>query len=91
MITPILTQNDLDRFKQDVISEIKALIQNRETETKKWIKNNEVKKMLDISHSTLQSLRANGTLSYTKVGGTIYYDIEEIEKILEENKISNRI
>jgi len=91
MITPILTREDLDRFKQDVINEIKSLIENRKVESKKWIKNNDVKKMLNISHSTLQSLRANGTLSYTKVGGTIYYDAEEIDRILEENKVSNRL
>ena len=55
----------------------------------KWIKNREVKKLLQISNSTLQTLRANGTLSYTKIGGILYYDAEEIEKMMEDNKISN--
>jgi len=91
MITPILTREDLDRFKQDVINEIRSLIENQKVESKKWIKNTEVKKMLNISHSTLQALRANGTLSYTKVGGTIYYDTEEIDKLLEQNKVNNSI
>lgn len=91
MITPILTKADLDQFKQDVINEIKSLLQNSKQEKARWLKNAEVKKMLKMSHSTLQSLRANGTLTYTKVGGTIYYDAEEINKLLEQNKVNNSI
>ncbi len=91
MGTPIISQADLDQFKQDVINEIKSLIQNSKQEKARWLKNTEVKKMLKISHSTLQSLRANGTLTYTKVGGTIYYDAEEINKLLEQNKVNNSI
>lgn len=91
MITPILTKADLDQFKQDVINEIKSLLQNSKQEKARWLKNAEVKQMLKMSHSTLQSLRANGTLTYTKVGGTIYYDAEEINKLLEQNKVNNSI
>jgi len=91
MGTPIITQADLDQFKQDVINELKTLMKNTKTEKIKWLKNNEVKSMLKMSHSTLQTLRANGTLSYSKIGGTIYYDAEEIEKILQENKVSNKL
>jgi len=91
MGTPIISQADLDQFKQDVINEIKSLLQNSKQEKARWLKNTEVKKMLKISHSTLQSLRANGTLTYTKVGGTIYYDAEEINKLLEQNKVNNSI
>ncbi|HYQ58567.1 MAG TPA: hypothetical protein VEP89_14600 [Draconibacterium sp.] len=32
----------------------------------------------------------NGTLSFTKIGGVIFYDIEEIQKMMVENKVSNR-
>lgn len=91
MGTPIITQADLDKFKEDVINELRSLMAKEKNVKTRWLKNNEVKKMLQISHSTLQTLRANGTLSYTKVGGIIYYDGEEIEKMMEENKISNRI
>ncbi|PKO99297.1 MAG: DNA-binding protein [Bacteroidetes bacterium HGW-Bacteroidetes-2] len=91
MGTPIITQADLDQFKEDVINELRSLMAKEKTVKTRWLKNTEVKKMLQISHSTLQTLRANGTLSYTKVGGIIYYDGEEIEKMMEENKISNRV
>jgi hypothetical protein len=91
MGTPIITQADLDQFKEDVINELRLLMAKEKKVKTRWLKNIEVKKMLQISHSTLQTLRANGTLSYTKVGGIIYYDKEEIEKMMEENKINNGI
>jgi hypothetical protein len=36
---------------------------------KKWLKSSEVKKMLGISPGTLQNLRINGMLPFTKIGG----------------------
>ena len=91
MGTPIITQADLDQFKEDVVNELRTVLAESKQQKTRWLKNNEVKKMLKMSHSTLQTLRANGTLSYSKIGGIIYYDSEEIEKILEENKVSNRV
>ena len=46
--------------------------------------------MLGISATTLQTLRINGTLSYTKIGGTLYYEYAEVIKVFEKNKHSNR-
>jgi hypothetical protein len=38
--------------------------------------------VLNISAGTLQTLRNNGKLPYTKIGGLIYYDATEIDGIL---------
>ena len=46
--------------------------------------------MLGISATTLQTLRINGTLSYTKIGGTLYYEYAEVVKVFEKNKHRNR-
>jgi len=43
--------------------------------------------LLQVSPGTLQNLRINGTLPYTKVGGIIYYDTEEIQKVMEANRV----
>ena len=53
---------------------------------KRWLKSHEVKKMLQISYSTLQMLRNTGKMPYTRIGGLIYYDAAEIERILETEK-----
>ena len=58
----------------------------KEEPTKRWLRSKEVIKLLKISPGTLQNLRINGTLTYTKIGGTLYYDNSDIEKLLNNNK-----
>jgi hypothetical protein len=83
----LLTLGDLEIFKHDLIREIKCIIEeNSASPNKKWLKSSEVKKLLGISTGTLQNLRVNGTLSHSKLGGTAYYDYEEIAKLLRNNE-----
>ena len=88
----IITTQDLMEFKVELLEDIKELLQNHNGPTpKKWLKSNEVRELLGISPGTLQNLRINGTLPYTKIGGVLYYDQREIMEVLERNKIHNRI
>ena len=90
MAASIITTEDLYEFKIELLQEIKKMIQTAEPyNIKKWLKSKEVTKLLNISPGTLQNLRINGTLSYTKIGGIIYYANQDIEKLLENNKVSN--
>ena len=50
-----------------------------------WIDGQEVMQTLHISPRTLQSLRDNKVLPYSKIRGKIYYKVSDLEKILEEN------
>ena len=52
-------------------------------EPRAWLKSYEVRKLLGISAGTLQNLRVNGTLPYTKIGGLMYYRFEDIQKLME--------
>ena len=85
MSVNILTHEDLQQFKAELISELKSLFKKESGATKKWLKSEEVKKLLKVSAGTLQTLRINGTLQYTKIGGIIYYDYEYIEKVMQDN------
>ena len=86
MAVNILTREDLAQFKDELFTELKTLVpQSENLQLKKWLKSDEVKRLLKVSPGTLQTLRINGTLTYTKLGGIIYYDYEHIEKILEQN------
>jgi hypothetical protein len=38
--------------------------------------------MMGISLSKLQYMRDNGEIKFTRVGGTIFYSVEEINKLL---------
>lgn len=90
MAIDIVTKEDLNAFRQDLIKEIKLLV-NPNLQMKKWLKSPEVRDLLNISPGTLQNLRINGTLRYTRVGSIIYYDLEDIEKVLEKNKVDNSL
>lgn len=80
MQVEFISKEDLKVFKEELLKEIKQLDQGQ---SKKWLKSNEVRKLLSISPGTLQHLRINGTLRYTKIGGMMYYKLEEIYQILE--------
>jgi len=91
MPTSIITTEDLKEFKQELLEDIKVLLESNKTlKQKKWLKSAEVKELLSISPGTLQNLRINGTLPYSKVGGIIFYDYEEVLKVMEENRIHNK-
>lgn len=79
----LITSEDLREFKSELLTEIKLLLQPRQGQSKKWLKSNEVRKLLGISPGTLQNLRINGTLRFSKVGSIMYYKLEDINKILE--------
>jgi hypothetical protein len=86
MAISIITKEDLQQFKIELLEGIKELLQIRTTEQKLWLRTAEVKKLLNISSGTLQNLRINGTLSYTKIGGLLYYNYKDIEKLLMDSK-----
>lgn len=84
----LITKQDLEQFKSELLTEIKRLIQpdGSSHSNKQWLKSNEVRKLLKISPGTLQNLRINGTLSFTKVGSIMYYKLEDINGLLEGGK-----
>ncbi|WP_291131157.1 helix-turn-helix domain-containing protein [Flavobacterium sp. UBA7682] len=88
MAVEILTKEDLNDFRTLLLNDIREILQGKTEQTKQWLKSKEVRKLLNISPGTLQTLRINKTLSYTKIGGIIYYAQKDIEKLLDENKVS---
>ncbi len=92
MASEILTTDDLREFKFELLEELKQLLQEKqELPEKKWLRSGEVRKLLDISQGTLQNMRVNGTLPYSKMGGLLYYKSQDIYKILESNKSQSLI
>ena len=90
MPTTIITPDDLRNFKMELLDDIKKLLSNHTTgKLKKYLKSSEVMALLKISPGTLQNLRINGTIPYTKVGGIIFYESDEIQKVMFENRVHN--
>lgn len=86
MAISIITKEDLQQFKIELLEGIELLLNGKTTEQKLWLRTSEVKKLLNISSGTLQNLRINGTLSYSKIGGTLYYNYKDIQKLLTDVK-----
>jgi hypothetical protein len=84
MAAEIITKEDLQEFGEKLLNQIKAIIGGDSTEgPRKFIKSFQVKNLLKISDNTLQALRDNGTIPFTKIGGTLYYKYEDIIQVLE--------
>ena len=84
----LLTLDDLIDFKRQLLFEIKSLLKEQSGQpAKKWLKSKDVRKLLNISPGTLQNLRVKGFLPFTRVGGVIYHDAEDIQHMLESKKI----
>lgn len=91
MAAEIITKEDLQEFGQQLLNQIKGLLGQAVEEPKKWLKSYQVKNMLKISDNTLQTLRDNGTIPFTKIGGILYYSIDDINRVLSGEVRSKRI
>lgn len=89
MLVNIVTKEDLVEFRHQLLEDLKAIINSKSPDQKQWLRSSEVRKLLKISPGTLQNLRINGTLTFTKVGGIIYYKYSDIENVLEKTKSNN--
>ena len=87
MAVEIITKDDLNEFRTVLLQDIREILQSNPKQTKQWLKSSEVRKLLNISPGTLQTLRLNKTLSYTKIGGIIFYAHSDLEKLLQHNKV----
>ena len=88
----LITTADLREFKNQFIDELLAALKSQTNQPqKKWLKSHEVRRLLKISPGTLQTLKSNGIIPYTKVGGVHFFDYEDIQRVLESGKINYRI
>ncbi|MCU4176982.1 helix-turn-helix domain-containing protein [Carboxylicivirga sp. N1Y90] len=85
----IVTTYDLNHFKEVLLKDLtKIIAENYSSNPKKWLKSFEVRELLGISPGTLQNFRVKGDLPYTRVGGMLFYEYADIQKMLKSNKIS---
>ena len=81
----LVTKKDFQDLKVELIDEIKKFL-SPATEQKEWLKSADVMNMLTCSPGTLQNLRVNGSLPFTKMGGTLYYSRRDVLRVLDGNK-----
>lgn len=79
----LITLDDLSDKEIENLSE-RAFLED-------WIDGQEVMQKLKISPRTLQTLRSNGTIPYTRIGHKLYYLKQDIERILRNNYVMYNI
>lgn len=90
MPTQIITTDDLREFKMELLEDIKDLLKMKaDITSKRYLKSADLMKILNVSSGTLQTMRINGTLPYSKIGGIIFYDPNKISKVMKENSFHN--
>lgn len=82
----IATLQDLQQMKAELIEEIRSLLKGKSETPPKWVKSKEAREILGCSPGTLQNLRQNRTLEFSRVGGSLYYNLESIMNLLEKNR-----
>lgn len=83
MAVEVITKEDLQAFRLQLLSDIGQLISASTVRPQRqWLKNGDVRKLLNVSSNTVQRMRISGKLKSSKVGGVHYYRLEDIEKLL---------
>jgi hypothetical protein len=83
MSAEIITKEDLQAFKIELLADLRKIVQEVPEKPKEWMKSAELKKLLKVSHGTLQNLRISGQLKFSKIGGTYYYRYNDLLKLLD--------
>ena len=81
-----ITKEDLQDFKKELLEEIQLLLHSSEHLRKRWLRTEDVIKLLKISPNTLQHLRNTKQIPFFKISGILYYTYEDIEKMMEKAK-----
>lgn len=68
------------------VDRILEILSKPTLDNKRWLRTDEAANYLSISTSQLHRLKRDGVVSCTKLGGTNYYDRQEIDQMLEERK-----
>ena len=79
-----LHPEDVKLIRDSIISELKNLMDKNTSN--KWMKSKEICELLGISNSKLTDMRNNRNISFSQIGKVYYYNVDDINKLLEQNK-----
>ena len=87
MSAEVVTKEDLQFFRFQLLDDIKKILASTEKKEEKleWLKSGEVRKLLHASPGTLQNLRITGQLNPIKIRGVWYYNMAEIQELFKRN------
>lgn len=84
-----LHPEDIQQITDSICTELKDYLEHNIKN--KWLRTHEVCEQLGVSNSTLKQMRMQHQISYSRIGKVFYYDLEDINHLLEQNKVSRLI
>ncbi|MFT3947160.1 MAG: helix-turn-helix domain-containing protein [Agriterribacter sp.] len=87
MSNDYITKIDLEQFRIKIMEDINRLFKDSlrlSNEKPVGYKTSDAKKLLNCSTNKLVSLRINRKIRTKKIGGTLYYNKDDIKNLLEE-------
>ena len=83
----LVTIEDLSHFKTQLLEELLIALKSQTSIVpKKWMKSCEVRQLLKISPGPLQHLKTTGAIPHSKIGGTVFYNHDDIQRLLTPEK-----
>lgn len=87
MVVEVLTKNDLNAIENQ-LKEIKAILLSQQprvvNNAVEGYKTKDVRRILKCSVNKLVSLRVGRKLRWKKIGGTIYYNRDDVRRLVDE-------
>ena len=90
MIEVIKLMEELSKDFTLIKEYIMSVKQSKSSLNDAWMDGQEVMLLLKISKRTLQSMRDNGTLPFSRINSKFYYKAEDIQMMLESNYSSSK-
>jgi hypothetical protein len=72
-------------MKTEIIQAFRELTRLSSAPEKNWLRSQNVRRILGVSSSTLQTMRIKWEIPFSKISGIIYYPIEGIQNLLNMN------
>ena len=87
MPVEIVTHEDLERFRNRLLQDLRQLIEqslSKKPSVEEGYKTKDARKLLKCCSNTLVSLRVSRKLRVKKIGGALYYNKDDIQALLEK-------
>jgi hypothetical protein len=88
MAMEIITREDLEAFRIRLLNDLKVIILSQSEKGREPIcesyRTKDVRKILGCSVNKLVSLRIARKIRWKKIGGTLYYNKDDVRRLIEE-------
>jgi len=81
----LISKSDLESLEERIVEKLTTNLSSQKNQSK-WLRSANVCKLLGICANTLKKYRVEGLLPYSTIGNTIFYNYNDINKVLLERK-----